>query len=86
MAIVFSGPSARIRCHYALAATLGPWRIDGDTFTATIAQADGFRLTQTPLTLEIDNADGIPTRRHLVGIRVAGSTVSARVLLQRSER
>jgi hypothetical protein len=83
--IVIEGAAAIVRLGYQTAATLGPWRVEGDFFTAQITSADRFRLTQAPLTLEIPNRDGIPTRRALTDARVtaierAGLQLSARLV------
>jgi hypothetical protein len=83
--IVIEGVSAIVRLGYQRAATLGPWRVEGDWFTAKVQDADAFRLTQTPLTLEIPNADGAPTRRPLGEVTVYQGQLSARLLPKRSE-
>ena len=78
--IVIEGVAATVRLGYQLAATLGAWRVEGDVFTAKVATVDRFRLTQTPLTLEIPNADGIPTRRPLADVTIAQGQLSARLV------
>jgi len=82
--IVIEGAAATVRLGYALAATVGRWRVEGEFFTAAIVTVDAFRITQTPLTLEIPNRDGIPTRRNLADVSVYQGQLSAR-LLKRSE-
>ena len=78
--IVIEGPSASVRLGYQLAATLGRWRVEGDYFSAAVEDVDGFRITQSPLTLEIHNPDGIPTRRKLADVRIDQGQLSARLL------
>jgi len=68
--IIIEGVTASVRLGYQTAAKLGAWRVEGDFFTAKVETADRFRLTQTPLTLEIPNRDGIPTRRALADVTV----------------
>lgn len=81
--IVIEGVAAVVRLGYQTAATLGAWRVEGDLFTATVQVVDGFRITQAPLTLEIQNADGIPTRRPLGDVTVSGGQLTARLLPKR---
>jgi len=81
--IVIEGAEAIVRLGYQRAATLGPWRVEGDWFTARVQDVDGFRITQTPLTLEIPNKDGTPTRRAIVDVTVYQGQLSARLVLQR---
>lgn len=83
--IVIEGVTATVRLGYQKAATLGAWRVEGDVFTARVVEADGFRITQSPLTLEIPNADGIPTRRPLGDVTVYQGQLSARLLPKRQE-
>jgi len=78
--IVIEGPSASVRLGYQLAATLGRWRVEGDHFSAAVEEVDGFRITQSPLTLEIHNPDGIPTIRRLADVRMDQGQLSARLL------
>jgi hypothetical protein len=85
--IVIEGAAAVVRLGYQTAATLGAWRVEGDWLTAAVKSADAFRLTQTPLMLEIPNADGIPTRRGLTDVRTtpierAGLQFTARLVRQ----
>jgi len=83
--IVIEGVAAVVRLGYQKAATLGAWRVEGDFFTAKVLDADGFRITQAPLTLEIQNKDGIPTRRPLGDVTVYQGQLSARLLPKRTE-
>jgi len=69
-----------VRLGYQLAATLGRWRVEGDHFSAAVEEVDGFRITQSPLTLEIHNPDGIPTIRRLADVRMDQGQLSARLL------
>jgi len=78
--IVIEGPSASVRPGYQVAATLGRWRVEGDHFSAAVDGVDAFRITQSPLTLEIHNPDGIPTRRKLADVRIDQGQLSARLL------
>jgi hypothetical protein len=83
--IVIEGVAAVVRLGYQQAATLGRWKVEGDRFSAAVVSVDGFRITQTPLTLEIANADGIPTRRPLGDVTVYQGQLSARLLPKRQE-
>jgi len=83
--IVIEGVAATVRLGYQQAATLGAWRVEGDVFTARVVESDGFRITQTPLTLEIQNPDGVPTRRALGDVTVYQGQLSARLLPTRQE-
>jgi hypothetical protein len=78
--IIIEGPAATVRLGYQHAATLGRWTVDRDVFTAAVQHVDGFRITQTPLTLEIPNPDGVPTRRRLADVTVHQGHLSARLL------
>jgi len=78
--VTIEGLTATVRLGYQHAATLGRWRVDGDVFTASVAHVDGFRITQTPLTLEIPNRDGIPTVRGLSDVTVNQGQLSARLV------
>jgi hypothetical protein len=83
--IVIEGVAAVVRLGYQPAATLGAWKVDGDRFIAAVQSVDGFRITQGPLTLEIANADGIPTRRPLGDVTVYQGQLSARLLPKRQD-
>lgn len=83
--IVIEGVAATVKLGYQPAATLGRWTVEGDLFSAAVVSVDGFRITQAPLTLEIANADGIPTRRPLGDVTVYQGQLSARLLPKRQE-
>jgi hypothetical protein len=83
--IVIEGAAATVRLGYQKAATLGAWRVEGEWFTARVVDVDGFRITQTPLTLEIQNKEGGPTRRPLGDVTVYQGQLSARLLPKRQE-
>lgn len=78
--MVFTGVRALVRLGYQRAAVLGAWRVDGGMLSATVDEVDGFRITQSPLVLEIPNADGLPTRRALAGVSVSGGRLTGRLL------
>jgi len=79
--IVIRGAGAAVRLGYQLAATLGAWRVEGERFSAAVVSADAFRMTQSPLVLEITNRDGgTPTRRGLVEVIVYQGQLSARLI------
>lgn len=80
--IVFTGHRAVVRLGYQRAALLGAWTVEGGVITAAIEDCDGFRITQTPLTLEIPNADGIPTYRALTDVTARGGQLTARLVKQ----
>jgi hypothetical protein len=77
--IVIEGVAATVRLGYQRAARLGAWTVDGDWFVAQIVEFDAFRITQSPLTLEIEHKDGAPTRRGLAGVTVNRGQLSARL-------
>ncbi len=83
--LVFTGPAATVRLGYQTAATLGDWRVEDGYLSARVENVDGFRITQTPLVLEIPNKDGIPTRRPLEAVRIVDGHLSARLLPKRLE-
>ena len=83
---VIEGLAATVRLGYQRAAALGAWKVEGDWFTATVVEADAFRLTQSPLTLEIVNKDGPPTRRPLADVTVNRGQLSARLLPRQEVR
>lgn len=83
--IVIEGAAASVRLGYQCAAVLGPWKVDGDWFVARVETVDAFRITQTPLTLEIPNPDGIPTRRPLADVAVYQGQLTARLISKRQE-
>ena len=78
--IVIEGLSATVRLGYQKAATLGRWRVEGSYLTAAVLDVDGFRITQSPLILEITYADGAPTRRPLADVTVHAGQLSARLV------
>jgi len=78
--ITFAGLAAVIRLGYQRAAELGAWRMEGGYLTAEIRTVDAFRITQTPLVLEITYADGEPTRRPLADVTVTGGRLTARIV------
>jgi len=84
--IVIEGVAAVVRLGYQKAATLGAWRVEGDGFSARVLDYDGFRITQMPLMLEIQNKDGAPTRRALTDVRIVQGQLSARLISTRQER
>jgi hypothetical protein len=83
--IVIEGLQAVVRYGYQRAADLGAWKVEGDWFVAQVVSVDGFRITQTPLTLEIPNKEGPPTRRPLADVTVYQGQLSARLLPKRTE-
>jgi len=76
------GAAASIRLGYLRAATLGAWSVEGDRFAAAVLDVDAYRVTQSPLVLEIPNRDGIPTRRELADVVVVGGHLTARLVRQ----
>jgi hypothetical protein len=77
--IVFEGAAAVVRLGYQRAARLGAWTIEGGWISAAVLDVDGFRITQSPLTLEIQYADGAPTYRALADVTVSGGRLTGRV-------
>lgn len=78
--IVIEGLAAVVRLGYQKAATLGAWRVEGEWLSAAVLEVDGFRITQAPLTLEIQYPDGAPTIRPLADVSVAGGRLNARLI------
>jgi hypothetical protein len=76
---VIEGFQAVVRFGYQRAAELGAWKVEGDWFVAQVVSVDSFRITQTPLTLEIVNKEGPPTRRPLADVTVYQGQLSARL-------
>jgi len=83
--IVIEGVEAVVRCGYQRAADLGAWKVEGDWFVAAVKSFDSFRITQTPLVLEIPNRDGEPTRRPLADVTVYQGQLSGRLLPKHRE-
>ena len=77
--VTFSGAAAVVRLGYQRAARLGAWTIEGGWISAAVEDVDGFRITQSPLTLEIQYADGAPTYRALADVTVSGGRLTGRV-------
>ena len=44
------GLTADLRWSYLVAATIGPWELDGTSLSGTIQLSDAYRLSQCPLT------------------------------------
>lgn len=76
---MIEGTRALVRLGYQQAASLGAWRVEGDWFVAAVESVDGFRITQSPLTLEIPNRDGPPTCRPLADVTVYQGQLTARL-------
>jgi len=71
MKISITGSVANVRWGYHLAATLRDWSVSFDVITARVEAMDAFRISQSPLTLEIPNvAPEPPTRRRLEGVQI----------------
>jgi hypothetical protein len=79
-AVGFSGQGGAVFWGFRPAATLGPWSVSLGVLMATVAEADVFRLTQSPLTWVIPNGGGKPpTRRRLEDVVYDGATLTASV-------
>ena len=78
--VTFSGAAAVVRLGYQRAARLGAWTIEGGWISAAVLDVDGFRITQSPLTLEILYAEGAPTYRPLGDVSVSGGRLTGRLL------
>jgi hypothetical protein len=78
--VTFSGERAVVRLGYQRAARLGAWTIEGGWLSAAVDDFDGFRITQSPLTLEIQYATGAPTYRALADVTVSGGRLTGRLL------
>ena len=83
--IVIEGVQATVRYGYQRAADLGAWKVEGDWFVAAVKSFDGFRILQSPLTLEIPNQDGEPLRRPLADVTVYQGQLTARLLPKHRE-
>jgi len=49
MAVRIEGRAAELRWGYYVAATLGAWTVHDQVLTATVTEADPFRIAQRPL-------------------------------------
>ena len=78
--VTFEGLAATVRLGYQRAAKLGAWKIEGGWISAAVEDFDGFRITQSPLTLEILYAEGAPTYRPLGDVSVSGGRLTGRLL------
>jgi hypothetical protein len=78
--ITFSGVQATIRLGYQRAAKLGAWTIVDGWLSGAVEDVDGFRITQSPLVLEILYAEGAPTYRPLADVSVSGGRLTGRLL------
>ena len=78
--VTFEGAAAIVRLGYQRAAKLGAWRIEAGWISAAVEDLDGFRITQSPLTLEIQYATGAPTYRRLADVTVNGGRLTGRLL------
>jgi hypothetical protein len=81
-----AGQAAEIRWAYHRAASLGPWRLsaggsDG-TLTATVIEADTFKLSQPALTLRIPRQNGSVWSYPIQSLHIADGTLTARVSTQ----
>ena len=73
-------PRPTVRLGYQRAARLGAWTIEGGWISAAVEDVDGFRITQSPLTLEIQYA-GRGARRigALADVTVSGGRLTGRL-------
>jgi len=78
------GAAAEVRWGFRLAATLGPWTVDGLpgawTFSAVVLEHDDFRVSQRPLTVVTPNGWRWP----VTTLQIAGTTLTASVSPQES--
>lgn len=77
--ITFRGPSAELRWSYYVAATLGPWSIDGTTLTATVTELDALRASQQPLTFVVPRTSGESWRWSIQSLQLAGMSLTATI-------
>lgn len=77
--ITFRGPAAELRWSYYVAATLGPWSIDGTTLTATVVELDTLRASQQPLTFVVPRTQGESWRWSIETLQLAGTSLTATI-------
>jgi hypothetical protein len=77
--ISIAGPSGVVRWGYHLAARLGAWSFDGQTFRATVIESDPIRLAQSGLRISATLGEAIT----LADRPVASLSVSAGALVAR---
>lgn len=80
--IAIKGVDGSIRWSYHTAATLHGWSLERDEhgrlLTATVTNADIFRISQRPLVFEMPHANGV-TRWRIIELHISGASLSARL-------
>lgn len=80
--IAITGVDGCIRWGYHTAATVHGWSVahdeHGRVLTATVTNADTFRLSQRPLVFEMSHAKGV-TRWRIIELQMSGASLSARL-------
>lgn len=74
--VTITGQSAEVRWGYYTAATLGPWSVVNGTLTATVVNADAYRVSQHPLVFVVIRTKGVWTWP-MTSVQIAGQTLSA---------
>jgi len=84
--LTMKGAEAQIRWAYHRAASLGAWELSASgpigTFTATVIEADTFKLSQPALSVRIPRPNGSAWSYPVQSLHVADGTLTARVSLQ----
>ena len=75
MAYRVQGTAAEVRWGYYPAATLGSWTIEDQVLTATVTQADPYRVHQRPLVFVVPRGGQWELRDVIVGPRELRATL-----------
>lgn len=75
--IALRGKGGNIRWSYHQAASIGSWEVRGHELSATVLDADTFRLSQSPLTFVVRSPKGHAWSWPIASVRVDGTTLYA---------
>lgn len=75
--VVVRGPAGVVEWGYHVAASLGPWTLDGSTLTAPIQTSDAFALSQQPLAFVVPRPAGYPWRWPILSLQVVDGALTA---------
>jgi hypothetical protein len=76
--VTMRGVNGEIRWSYHKAGQVSQWELFGSTLTATLVNADAYRLSQTPLTFVVPRSNGA-WRWPIATIQVEGQSITATV-------
>lgn len=75
--IALRGVSGEIRWSYHRAASLTSWTMEGRQLSATVTEADAFRLAQAPLLFIVPRPKGHAWSWPIASVRIDGTTLHA---------